>query len=335
MNSLINLLIVDDRHENLLTLESLLDHPDFNIIKADSGSQALEKMLENDIALILLDVFMPDMNGYETAELMRSNKRTKHIPIIFVTAELAERDHIFKGYDAGAVDYLMKPIAPQVLQSKVGIFLEIHRQKLELEKKTRELNAKVRELEELQQQLKEKNKQLKTISTIDALTGIYNRRYFNEMIEMEWSRSKRNGSLLSLILMDIDHFKTYNDTYGHSAGDNALKAVAKAISIPLKRKIDTIARYGGEEFIAILPEIGQEGVLELGKKMMESVRNMKLEHKGSPVKDYLTISMGIHSVVPDDNINSIDVINAADKALYLAKDSGRDCIIVYNKKDGL
>lgn len=328
MKNLINLLLVDDRPENLLTLESLLDHPDFNIIKAASGSQALEKMLENDIALVLLDVFMPDMDGYETAELMRSNKRTKHIPIIFVTAEQAERDHIFKGYDAGAVDYLMKPIAPRVLQSKVSIFLEIHRQKLELEEKTRELNGKVVELEELQQQLEEKNKQLKVISNVDALTGIYNRRYFNEIIEREWSRSKRNHSILSLILMDIDHFKAYNDTYGHSAGDTALKAVANAISRPVKRKIDTIARYGGEEFVAVLPETGKEGALALGKRMMDSVRTMKLEHKGYPEKGYLTISMGIYSVVPDDNISYINIINSADNALYAAKADGRDCIKV-------
>lgn len=335
MNSLINLLIVDDRHENLLTLESLLDHPDFNIVKAYSGSEALEKMLENDIALVLLDVFMPDMDGYETAELMRSNKRTRHIPIIFVTAEQAERDHIFKGYDAGAVDYLMKPIAPRVLQGKVSIFLEIHRQKLELEEKTRELNAKVVELEELQQQLEEKNRQLKAISNIDALTGIYNRRYFNEIIELEWSRSKRNSSALSLILMDIDFFKNYNDTYGHSAGDTVLKAVANAISTPLKRKIDTIARYGGEEFVAVLPETGKKGALELGEKIMNSVRAMKLEHKGSPEKTYLTISMGIYSVVSGESTSYIDIINAADKALYVAKDSGRDCIIVYNELDVL
>jgi len=321
-----NILLVDDRPENLLTLESLLDNPDFNIIRALSGAEALERMLDHEIALVLLDVHMPDMDGYETAELMRSNSRTRNIPIIFVTANHMERDHIFKGYDAGGVDYLLKPIAPVVLKCKVGIFLDLHRQKKELELKTQELNAKVVELEELQQQLEEKNRQLKTISNMDGLTGIYNRRYFNEIIENEWHRSMRDQEELSLIMMDIDHFKSYNDTYGHSAGDEALKAVADAINRPMKRRVDTIARYGGEEFVAILPETDSAGALELGQQIMESVREAGIDHAGSPTAPHLTISMGIASIIPGRDDAYTELINAADRALYAAKASGRNGI---------
>ena len=322
----INILLVDDRKENLLTLESLLDNPDYNIIKVESGQDALAKILDHEIALVLLDVLMPGMDGYETAELMRSNKRSRNIPIIFITANHKEEDHIFKGYEAGAVDYLTKPVAPQMLKSKVGVFIELHRQRLELEEKTRELNAKVVELEELQQQLEEKNRQLKTISNIDALTGIYNRRFFNEIIEVEWRRGIRNKKTLSLLMIDIDHFKSYNDTYGHSPGDTALKAVADAISSPLKRKVDILARYGGEEFSAILPETDETGALQLGKEMLDAVRTIKVEHRESPTSPYLTISIGIYTLTPTDAYTYIDLINGADKALYDAKDAGRNCI---------
>ncbi len=332
MTDRINILIVDDRPENLLTLETLLEDPGLNILKALSGSEALEKVLENEIALVLLDVMMPDMDGYETAELMRSNRRSRNIPIIFVTANNREEDHIFKGYDAGAVDYLTKPIDPHVLQSKVGIFMELYCQKLELEEKTRELNAKVVELEELQQQLEDKNRQLETISNIDALTGIYNRRYFNEIIEVEWNRGVRQKHVISMLMIDIDFFKPFNDHYGHSSGDTALQIVADSISSPLKRKVDIIARYGGEEFAAVLPETDREGAWQLAREMLESVRNKKIPHKKSEISDFLTVSIGIFTILPSADKSYIDLINGADKALYQAKNSGRNQMYVLTEE---
>ena len=143
------ILIVDDRPENLLVLESLLDEPDIELIKADSGNEALRKILDHEFALVLLDVQMPDMDGYEVAELLRGNKKTRHVPIIFVTAKNKEDASIFKGYDSGAVDYLFKPLEPVILKSKVGVFLELYRHKEELLAKTRELDRRLADLEEI------------------------------------------------------------------------------------------------------------------------------------------------------------------------------------------
>lgn len=319
-----NILLVDDKKENILTLESLLDTPDFNIIKAESGQEALEKLLDHEIALVLLDVYMPGMDGYETAELMRSSNRTKNIPIIFITANNMENDHIFKGYDAGAVDFLTKPIEPMVLKCKVGVFLELHRQKMELEYKTFELNAKVVEMEELQHQLEEKNRQLKMISNMDGLTGIHNRRFFDEMLDREWYRNMREKSTMSILMMDIDYFKPYNDTYGHAAGDDALKAVAETISRTMKRRSDTLSRYGGEEFIAILPDTEQSGAMEFAEKILASVRELNLEHSTSAISSRLTISIGVSSSIPVKGDNPMTLVNRADHALYRAKEKGRD-----------
>ena len=150
-----NILIVDDRPENLLALESLLENPSLNILKANSGNEALGLVLQHDFALVLLDVQMPEMDGFETAELMRSSQKTKHIPIIFVTAISKEQQHIFKGYEAGAVDYLFKPLDPHILQSKVKIFLDLHRQKMSLEKTNEKILEQQKQLEETNKQLEE------------------------------------------------------------------------------------------------------------------------------------------------------------------------------------
>ncbi len=162
MNEIVrtNVLIVDDRPENLLALESLLENPSLNILKANSGNEALSLVLQHDFALVLLDVQMPEMDGFETAELMRSSKKTKHIPIIFVTAISKEQQHIFKGYEAGAVDYLFKPLDPHILQSKVKIFLDLHRQKMSLEQTTADLTKTNEKILEQQKQLEETNQQL-------------------------------------------------------------------------------------------------------------------------------------------------------------------------------
>jgi len=322
-----NILLVDDRKENILTLESLLDTPDFNFIKAESGQEALEKLLDYEIALVLLDVQMPGMDGYETAELMRINNRTKNIPIIFITANSIEKDHIFKGYDAGGVDFLTKPIEPIILKSKVGIFLELHRQKKELEYKTFELNAKVVEMEELQHQLEQKNRQLKTISNMDGLTGIHNRRFFDEILVREWYRNMREGKSLSILMMDIDYFKPYNDTYGHAAGDDALKAVADAITRTMKRRSDSLSRYGGEEFVAILPDTEEPGALEIAEKILVAVREMNIEHTTSPIGDKLTISIGVGSEIPLKGNNPMTLVKRADNALYTAKEKGRNQVV--------
>lgn len=322
-----DILIVDDRPENLLTLECLLESPERNIIRAASGQEALGAMLRHDFALVLLDVQMPDMDGFETAALMRGNRRTRHIPIIFVTANRTEEHHIFRGYDSGAVDYLFKPLNPQMLQSKVQVFLELHRQRLDLQAKASELDAKVAQLQALQGELEEKNRQLLLLSSLDGLTGIFNRRQFDEVLHLEWQRMSRDKAALALIILDVDHFKLFNDHYGHLAGDRCLRRVAATLAALLKRPADVVARYGGEEFAAILPNSTMHGACAVAEKMRQAVMRLAIEHKISPVHEMVTVSLGVSATIPTPGCQPTDLIEAADQALYRAKLDGRNRIV--------
>lgn len=320
-----NILIVDDRPENLLVLESILEPINCNIIKATSGNKALSLMLDYDFALVLLDVQMPEMDGFETAELMKCRENTKYIPIIFVTAISKEQRCIFMGYEVGAVDYLFKPIEPIILQSKVKVFLEIYNQNKIIEENKSLLELKIKELMELQ----EKNSELMNLSIRDGLTGISNRRRFDEYINMCWKNSIRSKKSLSLIMTDIDYFKLYNDTYGHVEGDGCLIKVAQTISKCLKRPIDFVARYGGEEFVIVLPETNLDGAIKVAEDIRTSIEDIKIEHINSKISKYVTVSLGVVTIQPSLTDNLIEFIDAADKALYNAKKTGRNRVF-YN-----
>ena len=322
------ILIVDDRPENLLALEQVLESPELSIIRAESGHEALEKTLDHEFALILLDVQMPVMDGYETATLLRGNKRTKNIPIIFVTAVNKEEAHVFRGYGSGGVDYLFKPLATDVLTSKVKIFLELHNQRQLLEKKTRELDAKVAELETLKHELEESNEKLRLLSSLDGPTDLPNRRFFDETLVREWQRGRRNQTPLTMIMVDIDHFKAYNDAYGHVIGDDCLRKVAAGLDESVLREVDSIARYGGEEFAAILPETNQEGGILIAQRMRNTIERLKITHEQSPTANHVTISLGLSTIIPNKGSNATRLIQSADRALYRAKASGRNTLEV-------
>lgn len=323
----IKILIVDDRPENLLVLESLIDNPEVELVKANSGDAALAAMFDHDFALVLLDVHMPGMDGYEVAELMRSNKKTKSIPIIFVTAEQKENAQIFKGYDAGAVDYLFKPLEPIVLKGKVGVFLELFVQRNELRKKSEELDTRLCELEELQQQLEETNEQLRLLSTTDALTGLSNRRYIDEVYAEEWERCLRFNNHLSILLIDVDNFKLYNDQFGHLAGDDALKEVAGVISRSVLRNVDRIGRYGGEEFVVILPNTNLDGAEKVASDIRKNIVDRAIEHPANTPLGLLTVSVGVASIKPTLEVAPDGLLNEADVNMYKAKNEGRNCWI--------
>lgn len=324
----IPILIVDDRKENLLTLESLLDQPELEVVRAASGNEALARVFDHEFALILMDVQMPGMDGYETAELMRGSTRSKSIPIIFVTAARMDREHMFKGYDSGAVDYLFKPLEPHILRSKINVFLELHRQRRQLEEKTRELDAKILELEVLQKELEEKNVKLEVLSSLDGLTGLFNRRYFDDNLKREWKQAVRTGNYLSLLIVDIDHFKNFNDHYGHLEGDDCLRKVAQALYEALLRPTDIVARYGGEEFTAILPQTDRDGAVKVARRMMAKVAELNIPHPASPVAGRVTVSIGATTVIPSLDQPATSLLDHADKALYEAKETGRNTLRV-------
>ncbi len=319
------LLIVDDKVENLIALENLLDQFDCDLIRAQSGEEALAQTLDHDFALVLLDVQMPDMDGYEVAELLRGNKKTRNIPIIFVTASSATEAHIFKGYEAGAVDYLTKPLNTNVFRSKVGVFLELYEQKAALSRKTIEFDQKLAELEELQQQLEETNEQLLLLSTTDGLTGLTNKRKFEEIFLEEWQRAIRSNTPVSVIMLDIDHFKLYNDTFGHHHGDDCLRDVANALRNVELRHLDRIARIGGEEFAIVLPDTDESGAMLVAEKVRMTIEMLQIPHSESTGNPYVTASLGICSVVPVKEMNPRMLMECTDRALYRSKANGRNC----------
>ncbi|WP_375748801.1 diguanylate cyclase [Vibrio sp. HN007] len=320
------ILIVDDRVENLITLEGLLEQFDVELVRATSGEEALAQTLDHDFALVLLDVQMPGMDGYEVAELMRGNKKTKSIPIIFVTARSKTEENIFKGYESGAVDYLFKPLQEQIFRGKVGVFIELFEQKEALRQKTLEFDQKLAELEELQQQLEETNEQLLMLSTTDGLTGLYNKRRFEEIFSEEWERASRTNTHLSLIMMDIDHFKLYNDSFGHHTGDECLRRVANALSGMKLRELDRIARVGGEEFAIVLPDTDKEGALFVAEKIRAEIAGLEIAHNTSSGRNHVTASLGVSSLLPGKELAPRRLVEAADEGLYESKNKNRNCV---------
>ena len=319
-DGLSNILIVDDKPNNLLVLKGLLETIDCHIMTARSGNEALNLMQDYEFALVLLDVLMPEMDDFELAKRMRRSVQTKVIPIIFITANSIDQWSVLKGYEVGAVDYLLKPIEPVILRSKVRVFLDLYQQKKLLKSQAKLLESKVNEL----LLLKEVNCHLESISALDGLTGIPNRRTFDQFIDMNWKNAIREQQPISVIMADIDFFKAYNDTYGHLQGDDCLTLVAKALISCLKRPNDLVARYGGEEFIALLPNTDKQGAFRVAERMRRCIETLAMKHDQSRVADCVTISLGVAEIIPQPFDSIADFIKIADDALYVAKHEGRN-----------
>lgn len=317
-----NILIVDDTKANLISLEAILEGDNLKIITAYNGNDALKILLKRKIDIILLDIQMPGMNGFEVAELMRANNKTKDIPIIFITAINKEEEHIFKGYELGAVDYLYKPISNEILKSKVKVFVKLNEQTKIIEEKTRALEEKIIQLEIVE-------KRLNHLVRIDELTGVLNRRAFEEIFNLKWERTIKSKECFSALMIDIDNFKNFNDTYGHLKGDECLKNVAKVIEKTLKRVTDKVARLGGEEFVVLLPETDSKGAKIIAEEIRENIEGLEILNKGMDTSDFVTVSIGVSSVVATKFIEKREIIDYADKALYVAKKNGKNMTYLY------
>lgn len=288
-------LVVDDQPANIRVLGEALKH-NYQIKMATSGEKAIQiAASEEPPDLILLDIIMPGINGYEVCRQLKSNYRTERIPIIFITAKDQEEDET-KGLDLGAVDYITKPFSLPIVKARVKTHLELKRHRDILE----------------------------DLSTLDGLTGIPNRRKLDAYLETEWKRAVRESYPLSLIMIDIDHFKLFNDNYGHGQGDECLKKVARELSNTAKRPADFVARYGGEEFVSVLPNTAIKQAGEFAELLRCNIEKLHIPHEFSPSGNRVTISLGSATIIPTVNKSYDFLINSADKALYTAKSNGRN-----------
>lgn len=289
------LLIGDDEALNIRILDEML-RDRYDIAVALNGEAVLKRAVATPPDLILLDIEMPDMDGYEVVRRLSENEATQGIPVIFVTSRDDEEDER-RGLELGAVDYIIKPFRPPLLLARLRNHLELKRQ---------------RDL-------------LNRLSETDGLTGIANRRLFDRVLEREWSRAQRTGGEVALLLMDIDHFKAYNDNYGHTAGDECLKQIARVLAGCSRRPGDLVARYGGEEFACILSETDRDGAISLANTIRQAVLDEAIPHAFSKVHDIITLSLGVATIRPSEGRRSAsDLIVAADRMLYRAKNNGRN-----------
>jgi diguanylate cyclase (GGDEF)-like protein len=237
---------------------------------------------------------MPGMDGYEVCRQLKADETLRHIPVIFVTAH-DDPEQETMGLDLGAVDFIAKPVNPKVVQARVKTQLT----------------------------LKFQADLLRQLVFLDGLTGVHNRRYFDQQLALEWARSARTGAPLSMILLDVDFFKRYNDHYGHQAGDDCLKQVAATLKSNLRRPADLVARYGGEEFACILPETGLDDAVELANQLERQVRALAISHAYSDVATMVTISLGVATRDGVASGSASELLGLADAQLYLAKSTGR------------
>ncbi|WP_210543439.1 diguanylate cyclase [Rhodoferax sp. PAMC 29310] len=293
------LLVVDDQAINIQVIHQIFAS-DCQVFMATNGPQALAICKDNPPDLVLLDIVMPGIDGLEVCAKLQADEATRNIPVIFVTAH-SDPAQETEGLLAGAVDFISKPVNPAVVRARVQTHLT----------------------------LKFQSDLLRQLVFLDGLTGVYNRRHFDQQLDKEWGRATRNESALSVILIDVDNFKRYNDRYGHQSGDDCLKSIAKTLKKAMRRSADMVARYGGEEFVCILPDTSFQEAMFLAQHLEGQIRALEIPHEDSDISPWVTISLGVSARVESDDIglttatDQAELVSRADARLYRAKSSGR------------
>ncbi|WP_313495395.1 diguanylate cyclase [Stenotrophomonas sp.] len=319
------ILAVDDNPANLLVIRRVLAKLDVEVVEAASGNDALKATLDDEFALVLLDVYMPDINGFEVAEILSQEETTRQTPIIFVTATYADDVHRLKGYGFGAVDYMAKPLEATILLSKVQVFLELYRHRVALRDALSELSARNRQLEIEVEQRKQMEQEMRHLAMHDMLTGLPNRALFMDRLESAHHRAQRHGGMFALVYVDVDRFKEVNDTWGHGAGDAVLIELAARLCGAL-RENDTVARLGGDEFALVLEEL--DDINDAHRLMARVTQSLQAPMHYLRDDEDLTLaiaaSIGV-AAYPADGAEVDALLHAADQAMYLIKRS-RDTV---------
>ncbi|MBI3901427.1 MAG: diguanylate cyclase [Nitrosomonadales bacterium] len=309
----LKVLVVEDSKVTMKALCNYLERMGIhNPLTAATGQEAIDIFRRKRPDIILLDAILPDIDGFDIARHFRATEKgDEWSAIIFLTSMDKDRD-MARGIEAGGDDYLMKPVSEVVLKAKVNAM--------------RRLVEMQRALVDVTQQLNVANKELQRLSTTDGLTGIANRRMFDELVKREWRRCVRLKKPMALVMVDVDHFKQYNDTYGHQGGDECLKAVAAQVARAAPRASDLAARYGGEEFVLVLGETTVDGAKWVANNIRQHVADINMPHSGSRL-GHVSVSCGVASVLPTDDFALEDLLAAADEALYKAKEQGRNTVV--------
>jgi len=306
------ILIVEDDRMMRTQVRVAMQKAGYKIIEAGDGEQGLIIYSQQKPDLVLLDAMMPVMDGFTCCTKLHQLGEPYPAPVLMITG-LEDKTSVDRAFDVGASDYVTKPIHWPVLQQRVKRLIESHRGMVALQN--------------LANKLEVANKQLQELASLDGLTGVANRRRFDEFLNLEWRRLTREKLPLSLILCDIDFFKLYNDSYGHQKGDECLKQVAQILKETIKRPADLVARYGGEEFAIILPNTDLKGAVKVAETINAEIKARAIEHPASQINKYVTLSLGVASLIPDSDLVEEKLIALADRALYQAKLEGRDRVI--------
>lgn len=319
------ILIVDDVPKNLQVLGNILSQQNYRIAAATSGVQVFSMIDEICPDLILLDIAMPEMDGYQVCKKLKEQPDFLDIPIIFLTAR-SETEDIVKGFAAGAIDYVTKPFHSVELLARVRTHLELKRSRESLKLAYQKLNDANLKIREENEKLVEAQRKLELAAKTDALTRISNRRDMSEKIAYENSRTERSGKPFTIVLSDIDNFKTVNDTFGHDCGDHVLVSIAGLIKSNL-RKQDHIGRWGGEEFLMLLPETDLEGGRIISEKIRNAVAQSVFEYNGERFS--VTMTFGVTVCMGQDK-TCRQYLKKADAAMYKGKKKGKNCVMLAN-----
>jgi diguanylate cyclase (GGDEF)-like protein len=317
------ILIVDDSPTNLEVLLNFLRNAKFRIIIAQDGETGILKVEEASPDVILLDIIMPGIDGFETCRRLKANPSTQEIPIIFMTA-LSQTSVIVKGFQLGAVDYITKPTQQEIVLARVTTHLTIQKLQRSLQQQNLQLQKEIQQRHQVEAALQNANQELQRLATLDGLTQVANRRRFDEHINKVWQILVREQLPLALLMCDVDFFKRYNDSKGHQAGDECLYQVAQTMKHTVKRPADLVSRYGGEEFAVILPNTDADGAMMVAQEIQQSIQASALLHPQSPISQQITLSIGVSCTIPCQQLRPASLISAADQALYQAKQSGRN-----------